>query len=237
MCVLAIAWEAHPRWRLVVAANRDEFHDRPAEPLHRWADADLIAGRDVRAGGTWLGISAGRFAAVTNLRGFSGPDPARASRGALVENLATGCGDYGSVATALEGDFNPYNAIVVDATGAHFLSNRPQADAFALAPGFHAMSNGPLDPPWRKTVRLRDVIEAWLGTSGDPAMLLDGLRDPNPPAGDGDDPTAIFVDNPVYGTRCSTIVAIDRDGSGTIIERRFASDTAVTGETALAFAW
>lgn len=238
MCVLAIAWRADPRWRLVVAANRDEFHDRPAEPLHLWNDMDLIAGRDVRAGGTWLGVSAGRFAAVTNLRGFGGPDPARASRGTLVSDLATGRGDYGSIRAALAGDFNPYNAIMVDDGGAHFLSNRPQPDAFALTPGFHAMSNGPLDPPWRKTLRLRSVIEAWLvEATDDPARLLDGLRDPSPPVDAADDPAAIFVDHPVYGTRCSTVVTVDSDGQGTIIERRFDANAEITAETRIAFAW
>jgi uncharacterized protein with NRDE domain len=231
MCVLAIAWQAHPRWRLVVAANRDEFHDRPAQPLHRWPDG-LIAGRDARAGGTWLAVGAARFAAVTNLRGSRAPDPARRSRGALVAGLATGA--IAPAAAGLEA-YNPFNAVLVDARGPHFLTNRP-AKAIALAPGLHAMSNGPLDPPWRKTVRLTRVIERWLAAGGGPVeALFDGLRDPAPPAGEQD--AAIFVADPVYGTRCSTVVTIDADGAGAIAERRYDASGATTGETRVDFTW
>src|ERR1700754_2725628 len=97
MCILAFAWQAHPRWHLVLAGNRDERHDRPAAPLARWeAPADLIAGRDLKSGGTWLGVSEkGRLAVVTNLRGHGGPDPAKVSRGALVADLLAGEGAYG----------------------------------------------------------------------------------------------------------------------------------------------
>src|SRR4249919_1335275 len=86
MCVLAFAWHAHPRWPLVVAGNRDELHARPTIPLARWdRPSHLLAGRDLQSGGTWLGVSEqGRFAVVTNLRGYGVPQPDCASRGALV---------------------------------------------------------------------------------------------------------------------------------------------------------
>src|SRR3546814_7425922 len=86
MCVLAFAWRAHPHWPLIAAGNRDELHARPAQPLARWDRPDhLLAGRDLQSGGTWLGVSEqGRFAVVTNLRGYGAPEPGRASRGALV---------------------------------------------------------------------------------------------------------------------------------------------------------
>ena len=96
MCILALAWLAHPRWRLVVAGNRDELHARPAAPLARWGKPDhLIAGRDLEAGGTWLGVSEqGCFAVLTNLRGYGPPQPGRASRGALVTDLLAGEGAF-----------------------------------------------------------------------------------------------------------------------------------------------
>lgn len=239
MCVLAIAWRTHPRWRMVVAANRDEFHDRPAAPLAQWDTAGVIAGRDLQAGGTWLGVAPpGRFAAVTNLRGFGDPDPARLSRGTLVTDLVAGRGALADPAAADLGSFNPFNAVLVAGDDALFLSNRPAATVRSLAPGYHAMSNGPLDPPWRKTVRLTGVIERWLDDGDDDtAALFDGLRDPLPPGGSADDPSAIFVENPVYGTRCSTLVTVDAKGAGMIAERRYDGTGHVTGDSAIRFEW
>lgn len=232
MCVLALAWRAHPRWRLVVAANRDEFHARAAAPLAAWSDRDVIAGRDLVAGGTWLAVTrAGGFAAVTNLRGFGGPDPAKASRGALVVDLAAG--------EAIAADaVNPFNAVAIGPQGATFLTNRPVVATHPLALGIHAMSNGPLDPPWPKTQRLSGVIAGWLDTpAADPELLFEGLRDRSPPDGEGSDPVAIFVDDPVYGTRCSTLVLVDAAGRGTIAERRHDARGAPVGETRVDFAW
>ncbi len=232
MCVLALAWRAHPRWRLVVAANRDEFHARAAAPLAEWPDDDIIAGRDLIAGGTWLAVTrAGGFAAVTNLRGYGAPDPAKASRGALVVDLARGAA--GNAAAV-----NPFNAIAVRGGVATFLTNRPVVASHALAPGVHAMSNGPLDPPWPKTQRLSGLIAAWLDRpAADEDMLFEGLRDRSPPVAMGGDPVAIFVDDPVYGTRCSTLVLVDAAGRGTIVERRYDAGAERTGETRLDFAW
>lgn len=237
MCVLAIAWRAHPRWRLVVGANRDEFHDRPAEPLHRWGDG-LLAGRDARAGGTWLAVNpAGRFAAVTNVRGAA-PDPTRESRGRLIAELATGEGRYAAGDPAGLGDFNPFNAILIAGEEALFLSNRPERVRRVLSPGFHAMSNGPLDPPWRKSVRLREGIEAWLRDDAhEREALFAALREASPPAGTAEDPAAIFVEDPVYGTRCTTLVLVAAEGEGLIVERRFDPAGRAVGETALSFRW
>ncbi|MET0270422.1 MAG: NRDE family protein [Sphingomonas sp.] len=237
MCVLALAWQAHPRWRLVVAANRDEYHDRAAAPLARWPDDDggLIAGRDLRAGGTWLAVRpGGRFAAVTNIRNPAGPDPTLRSRGALVADLAGGAMP---AADALAG-YNPFNAVVVSAGSATFLGNRPHAVVRPLGGGLHAMSNGPLDPPWRKTTRLTRAMADWLDTPDNAIeQLFACLRDPSPPDGTYDDPTEIFIADATYGTRCSTIVTVDRHGAGRIVERRYDRAGATTGETAFAFAW
>src|ERR1700744_764473 len=95
MCVLAFAWAAHPRWRMVLAGNRDELHARPSAPLARWETRDILAGRDLASGGTWLGVSeAGRLPVVPSLRGYGPPVPDRASRGALVTDLIAGTGRY-----------------------------------------------------------------------------------------------------------------------------------------------
>jgi hypothetical protein len=128
MCVAAVAWNAHPDWLLVAIGNRDEYHDRPAAPLDRWGDSSgVIAGRDLRSGGTWLGVSqAGRFVLVTNRRGFGDPQPDRVSRGKLVTDMLTGSGDYGDPEHVRPGDFNPFNLLAVAGGALHFLSSHPE---------------------------------------------------------------------------------------------------------------
>jgi uncharacterized protein with NRDE domain len=250
MCVLAFAWQAHPRWHLVVAGNRDELHARPAAPLARWEwPADVLAGRDLQSGGTWLGVSEqGRFVVITNLRGFGAPAPNKVSRGRLVTDLLSGDGAYGAPETADLADFNPFNLIMADRAQARFLSNRPTARV-RLEHGIYGLSNGALDEPWPKTTHLKAQLLDWIvaGATG-PETLLDalaietlpdvGLRPPQPsdaPQEPQDSP--IFIRNPVYGTRCSTVVAIDAAGDGMMIERRFDADGGTTGETRLSFSW
>ncbi|MGC4253017.1 MAG: NRDE family protein [Sphingobium sp.] len=252
MCIMAMAWHAHPRWRLLLIGNRDEFHARPAAPLGRWDDPEdhLIAGRDLQSGGTWLGVSErGRCAIVTNRRGYGLPDPAKASRGALVTKLLRGEAPYAAPDHVPMDDFNPFNLILIDGDQAHFLTNRPHPLHGALTHGLYGLSNGELDDPWPKTLALKAALLDWLTTDADdPAALLDALRcETLPEAGiapeiPSDVPeeaaaSPIFICHPVYGTRCSTIVAIDEEGRGTIMERRYDANGASTGESHFAFAW
>ena len=247
MCVLALAWRAHPRWQLVVAGNRDEFHARPAAPLARWDDAPhLIAGRDLQSGGTWLGVSdEGRFVVVTNLRGYGGPEAGRPSRGALVTDLLGG-DDPARVPVEA---YNPVNLIAVDLKQAHFLSNRPLPVRSRLAHGLYGLSNGTLDEPWPKTLRLKSILLDWcMGPADRPEALLDGLReeilpdigvDSATPSDVPQEPnhSPIFIRDSVYGTRCGSVVAIDHDGRGLFIERRFAPSGEAIGDTRLDFVW
>jgi uncharacterized protein with NRDE domain len=251
MCVAAFAWQAHPRWRLVAIGNRDEYHARPAAALARWEDGSgIIAGRDLQSGGTWLGVSeAGRFALVTNLRGYGERAPDKVSRGALVSDLLTGAGRYADPATAALADFNPFNLIVADADQAHFLCNRPAPIRSTLAHGIYGLSNGTLDEPWPKTLQLKAALLDWLnGPAKDTAPLFAALADERlpdiglHPSQPSDVPreapdTPVFIREPIYGTRCGTVVTIDPDGAGTIIERRFSPQGEPTGETRLAFHW
>jgi len=251
MCVLAFAWRAHPRWPIVLAGNRDEFHGRPAQPLGRWAKAGhVLAGIDLQSGGTWLGVSEqGRLAVITNLRGFGGPRPGAPSRGALVADYLTGQGPYARPELAELSAFSPFNLITVAEGSAVFQTNRPHPARSDLTPGIHGVSNGPLDVPWFKTERLRAHLDDWLaGGTGDASLLLDALHDEHAPDAQPQPVTPsdvpqeppvspIFIRNPVYGTRCSTAVLIDADGQGLIVERRFASTGEMLGETALAFSW
>ena len=251
MCVAAVAWAAHPRWRLVAIGNRDEFHARPASPLARWeGPGGIIAGRDLQSGGTWLGVSqTGRFALVTNLRGHGMPDPDMASRGALVTDQLAGAGSYGDPATAALKDFNPFNLIVADARDARFLSNRPEDIRTALAHGIYGLSNGMLDEPWPKTLQLKAALLDWLA-AGDGRFepLFEALASetrsdigihPAQPSEISQEAaeTPVFIRHRVYGTRCSTVVAIAQDGAGRIVERRFDAGGAPAGETAFDFLW
>ena len=244
MCVAAFAWEAHPRWRLIVAANRDEFHDRTAAPLHVWPDVDgigIIAGRDLRSGGTWLGVNpAGRCVLVTNYRVPGYPLPDRPSRGALVTALL---GDADPLRIAIA-DYNPFNLFCAGAGDAHILTNQPDTRV-AVSPGVHGLSNGGYDEPWPKTVALGAAVAGWLaGPAADVAGLLPALADTTPlaaVANEGPSPEArfssVFIRDEMYGTRCSTVVAIDRAGRGVIIERSFDAKAQRIGEVSLNFSW
>jgi uncharacterized protein with NRDE domain len=234
MCVLAFAWNAHPHWRLVAIANRDEFHARPAGPLARWNDGSgIAAGRDLAGGGTWLGVGADRrFVALTNLRSDTPPDPAAPSRGALVNDLLGGV-DPASVALDR---YNPFSLVCVDEAQATLLTSR-HGERLTLEPGLHGLTNGPHDRPWPKLGGLMIALDAWLThQQADFAPLFAALRDESVPPGAFDEATALpaFIRNPVYGTRCSTVVVLDRDGRGEIVERRFDAAGEATGETRLA---
>lgn len=251
MCIISLAWQAHPRWKLVAIGNRDEMHGRPAEPLARWEDHQhLLAGRDIQAGGTWLGVSEqGRFAVVTNVSGYGVADKSRASRGDLLKDFLSGEGRCADLDAVPFSAFNPFNLITIANDEALIHSNRPDGISRPLAPGIHGLSNGSLDQPWPKAKHLNTGLDQWLsGNSGDPADLLDLLADTTnyPLTGaSGTKPvnrsepesSGIFIHSPVYGTRCSTIVAIDQEGAGSIFERRYTASADIMGETSMAFSW
>ncbi len=231
MCVVALALNAHPRWHLVVAGNRDEYHARASVPLGRWDDRPgIIAGRDLVSGGSWMGVSdSGRFAVVTNIRDADGPSPDKLSRGALVADwLADG------ELPEQSDRFNPFNLIVSQGDRADYLSNRPTSLRQPLGAGIHGLSNAIPDEHWPRKDRLINQLAAWLEQADHPEQLLDLLREETLPDRDAH---PIFIRSPIYGTRCSTVVAVGHDGQGQIIERRFDPDGGATGEVRLEFAW
>jgi uncharacterized protein with NRDE domain len=241
MCVLAFAWRPNSRWRLVAAGNRDELHARPAQPLARWErPPHVVAGKDLVSGGTWMGASEeGRFAVVTNIRGHGAPDPQLESRGTLLVRLLTEPPFELDPASAAH--FNAFNVITAEGDHASFYANRPAFQRRSLAPGVYGLSNADLDDPWPKTVRLRSGVEQWLvNDESDVVQLLDLLaegRDQTLDPRDEAHLSPIFMRNPVYGTRCSTVVLIDSEGHGTIVERSYSPEAAVTNETELSFRW
>ncbi len=251
MCIISLAWQAHPDWYLVAIGNRDEMHGRPARPLARWPGQEhILAGKDIQAGGTWLGISEqGRFAAVTNLSGYGPADSSRASRGDLLKDFLAREGRYSDLQSVDFSGFNPFNLITIVDGKALVHANRPEPVTKGLEPGIHGLTNGSLDRPWPKAGPLNAALAEWLQSgSRDTSLLLEPLADRStylvPPAAATGSPaqlepasSGIFIENPVYGTRCSTIVAIDRAGNGSILERRYDASSECVGENSLNFSW
>jgi uncharacterized protein with NRDE domain len=255
MCLLVLAWRVHTRYRLVVAANRDEFHARAAAPLAKWPPpADLLAGRDLRSQGTWLGINRERrFGVVTNFRELQPARPAAPSRGELVPDYL-GARHDGTPARAADflvalepraTAWSGFNLLLSDADSLCYASNRTTPFARELRPAVYGLANESLDTPWPKLQRVRSGFEAWLREGADAEMEgLFALLADRTPAGDppearsGALPTewaralsAPFVLHPEYGTRCSTVLLLEGDGRLQLAERRFDPDGRLSGET------
>jgi len=229
MCVVALAWQVHADWPLILIGNRDEFHARPAAPLGAWDDGSgIVAGRDLQASGTWLGAhpASGRIVVVTNVRGAL-PDPAKESRGALVVDLLRGDGRFADPVAADLDLFNAFNLFAMGDGKARLLTNRPQPQITALNPGIHALANEPVDSPCSRAQRLRTALAAVVDARTDPEGLLDTLTAEGDPA--------LFLRGEVYGTRASTLVAVAADGNGKVIERRYEAGGRPVGTTALQF--
>jgi uncharacterized protein with NRDE domain len=240
MCLILVARDAHPDYALVVAANRDEFYERPTAPAARWEDApDVLGGRDLQAGGTWLGIDrAGRFAAVTNYRQGRREAPAPRSRGLLVSDFLTT-----PVATRAylervrrDGDlYNGFNLIAGDAGELLYFSNRGGPPR-ALPPGIYGLSNHLLDTPWPKVTATKGALEVLLAR--DASELIPGLFDLLADQRQAEDHrlpstgvslewerllSAAFIVSDGYGTRSSTVVLVGRDGRILFEERTFSA--------------
>lgn len=253
MCLLAFAWMSHPRYRLVVAANRDEFHERPTAPLAWWDDEPrVLAGRDLAAGGTWLGVTrSGRFAALTNFRDLERQvDAGAPSRGTLAREYLAGDAAPADYARRLAGSRDRYagfNLLAAEPRGLHYVSNRGDAMPRALAPGVYGLSNHELDTPWPKLVRSRERLAVAIrADEPDPAALFDLLADRDATPGQAQPSDALppgleralsapFVVHPVYGTRCSTVLMATNDGHTVVIERRFDAAGRPLGATRVEF--
>jgi uncharacterized protein with NRDE domain len=250
MCLVLIALDSHPDYSLVVAANRDEFYDRPTAAAAFWADAPwILAGRDLRAGGTWLGIDRrGRFAAVTNYRQGQREPVAPRSRGYLVsEYLSTGI-DVRAHIERVQRDASLYNgfSLIAGDGGAFFYFSNREGRVRALGAGIYGLSNHLLDTPWPKVTRGRDALTALLA-EGDPKLvpnLYTLLADPRqadvlPRTGVGPDweqlLSSAFIASNDYGTRSSTVVLVGRDGAVVFVERTFGSNGAPGEQVRYAF--
>lgn len=226
MCLILLAFKGHPGYKLIVAANRDEYYDRPTLPAAWWPDAPmLLGGKDLKQGGTWLGITrSGRLAAITNFRqGISAMESAP-SRGRLVGDYLLGTDSpmaYLEKLKPVADRYNGFNLILGDADHLWYFSNRG-AEVIKLQPGLYGLSNGLLDTPWPKVVkgktRLREAIHNESPVTAQAIFSL--LRDEEAAADEALPDTGVgievervlsplFIKTPEYGTRSSTVVMID----------------------------
>jgi uncharacterized protein with NRDE domain len=232
VCLILLAWRVQPDYPLVLAANRDEYRARAAAAASWWAKPKILAGRDLSAGGTWLGVAPdGRFAALTNYRDGSRRRPDAPSRGLLVPRVLE---QHRPAAGELEqlhrsgADYNGFNLLFSD--GQQIAAYESVIDrGRVLAPGVYGLSNHLLDTPWPKVVSAKAALAAALTRLPDEHTLLELLRDDRP-AEDEQLPrtglslewerllSSAFVRTPEYGTRCSTIVLIDRHGQASFAE-------------------
>ena len=246
MCLIVFAWRPHHAQPLVVAANRDEFYARPSLPLAHWNDAPgVYAGRDQQAGGTWLGIGPdGRFAALTNIRDMrltrGGP-----SRGELVADFLRGAQSpaaYLQQLSARAKDYAGFNLLLGD--GQQLWNFNPHsAGARQLEAGVYGLSNADLDSPWPKLQRAKTALAECLHNPAT-GQLLHLLADPTRAADDELPDTgvgveferllsSVFIASPSYGTRASTALIVQQDGSRQIVERSFGLEGEVLGEVQL----
>jgi uncharacterized protein with NRDE domain len=238
MCLILFATDAHARFPLIVAANRDEAYARPSAPAHFWSDAPAIyAGRDLEQGGTWLGITrSGRFAAITNYRQAVPRSPGARSRGELTRDFLTGSEHAARYVERIAERADQYNgfSIIVGVPGElYFYSNRGSEPARVM-PGVHGLSNHLLDEPWPKVVRGVNALEAVMDAEETVviAALTAMLADRQPAPDDffwtsGADlererlRSAAFIPDDAYGTRASTILLVGAEGQVFFRESRY----------------
>ncbi|WP_130906065.1 NRDE family protein [Pseudomonas sp. Sample_22] len=234
MCLIVFAWRPDHAQPLIVAANRDEFYARPSLPLAQWPEAPHVyAGRDLEAGGTWLGVGAnGRFAALTNIRDPHRP-PGRKSRGELVAGFLSGdvsIDDYLTDVVARSPEYGGFNLLVGNKNELwHF--NARATEAVMLPPGVYGLSNAGLDTPWPKLLRAKAALSQVLDEP-QPEALLALLNDaqtapfnelPDTGVGLATETllSSVFIASQSYGTRASTALIVQADGSRHMVERSF----------------
>lgn len=223
MCLVLIALDANPDYPLVVAANRDESHQRSAQGLHWWSDRPEIAGgRDALAGGTWMAVRTdGRFAAVLNDARVVRPAGAR-SRGELVPEFLAAA-DPASAIEAIHahaGAYSGFHFVGVDGGRGWCISSAP-GEPQVLAPGVHGVDNDGLDSGGARLAYARDRFEFLLARGPTMQSLLALLADDADPGPGGGDRRPVFVRGDEFGTRCSTVLRLDADSHAELIERRF----------------
>lgn len=250
MCLVVFAWQSHADYKLVLVANRDEFHERPAQDLHWWPDRpEILAGRDLQAGGTWLAAGkAGRFATVTNYRERQTPIRTARSRGELVADFVAAGDPPDDHLAAIDGkNYAGFSLLAADNNSLCYMSNRGD-ELTELDAGVYGLSNASLDTPWPKLLRTRDALAQMLTTdSVNESALLQLLSDREPAKtadiDAGDLPfefaravSAPFITTESYGTRCTSVLLWDHQDRISLAEERFDSAGNTNGTSSYSFA-
>lgn len=251
MCLIVFAWRPDHAVPLILAANRDEFYARPTLPLARWEDfPGVLAGRDLEAGGTWLGLGEnGRFAALTNIRD-PGQPLGRRSRGELVAQFLTSAisiDDYLSEVRGRSAEYAGFNLLLGTVAAQEptrlMYFNARQGVPVAMPAGVYGVSNAALDSPWPKLICAREALAAELHEPSEDKLLA--LLADAQPAADAALPdtgvglaterllSSVFIASPSYGTRASTVVSLHADGRRRITERSFGPYGGHLGEVSL----
>jgi uncharacterized protein with NRDE domain len=245
MCLILVAWQVHPHYPLVLAANRDEFYCRPAAPAQWWPGTEgILAGRDLEAGGTWLGVTRqGAFAALTNFRDPASHRADAPSRGQLVPQILDRTSSPAARLARLQAEgprYNGFNLLWAEAGQLHVYESVP-ARTRLLGPGIYGLSNHLLDTPWPKVEQAKSRLAAALGALPEEQGLLALLRD-DAPASDEQLPrtgvslvwerllSSAFICAPEYGTRCSSLLTISGAGAVRFREQTWDAQGRLAGE-------
>jgi len=250
VCLILLAWRVHPEYPLVLAANRDEFRDRPTEAAQWWLDRPtLLAGRDLQARGTWLGITrAGRLAALTNYRDPQRAKPNAPSRGRLVVDALmqeVAVAEHLDQLRRISPAYADFNLIWTDGHELGVFESVP-GDGRTLPPGVYGLSNHLLDTPWPKVERAKSRLAEALSSLPQDERLLELLRDDQPAADEQLPRTGVsvewerllssaFIRGPTYGTVSSTVIRLGADGAVHFREWRWQQDGTLGGEVSYRF--
>jgi uncharacterized protein with NRDE domain len=242
VCLIVFAYKHHPDYKLIFVANRDEFYERPAAPAAFWKEEpSLLAGKDLKEGGTWCGITkTGRLAAITNYRDMKSIKKDAVSRGKIVTDFLSGTSSPELYSKALKDSadqYNGYSLIFGNKSGLYFFSNRKK-ELVEIKAGIHGLSNHLLNTPWYNVERSKTLFNKAIekGNNNLTGELFEMLSDDTPSSDDnlpdtGLDPklerviSPIFTRTEVYGTRSSTLILIDNNDNVNFIEKSLNSSS------------
>jgi uncharacterized protein with NRDE domain len=248
MCLIAVAWKTHADFPLALAANRDEFHDRPATAAAWWnGKHEIFGGRDLSHGGGWLALSRrGRLAAITNIRRMIPPDPNAPSRGGLVREFVQSsltAEQYVEEISERVQVYAGFNLLLYDGTQLVFCHNMNAFEHRVLEPGIHVVSNATIDTPWPKSQRLRRAMQAFVNQRvASRNLLFSALADAEEAKDDELPNTGVgiemerflsppFIRGDRYGTRASSVVTVTAEGLAEFAEHRFGPGGTFTGDS------
>ncbi len=234
MCLIVFSYKTHPKYKFILAANRDEFYDRPTTTVDWWEDHDLLAGRDLKAKGTWMGVDKkGRFAAVTNFRDIKNIKEDVRSRGDLPVNFLIGnqsSEEYSNVVFHGGSQYNGFNLLTMDDEMAHISNYDKQVNI--LSPGVYGLSNALLDTPWPKVKKSKELFQSKIKEDFQLEELIQLMQDDKVASDEDLPPTglslemeravsAMCIKTSNYGTCCSTAITIDFDGNVNYMEKSY----------------